>query len=122
MDDAIWHKYGCAVLQTIHTSCCIREFSRQTIDANGKETYLISRILGDTLSLENESAKHPIVILVCPLSLRGMRMGEMHFQLAIFQQRKFRKFRAIASDNCLEYFVLLAFEVFKNLFQKVEWL
>ena len=96
--------------------------SRQTIDANGKETYLISRILGDTLSLENESAKHPIVILICPLSLRGMRMGEMHFQLAIFQQRKFRKFRAIASDNCLEYFVLLAFEVFKNLFQKVEWL
>ena len=69
--------------------------SRQTIDANGKETYLISRILGDTLSLENESAKHPIVILVCPLSLRGMRMGEMHFQLAIFQQRKFRTGRGI---------------------------
>ena len=54
---------------------------------------------------------------VCALLAGRIRMGEVHLQLAVLQQRKLRELRAVIAGDGLEHLILLLREVRHNLMQ-----
>lgn len=91
----------------------------QPIDAVGEEADLIGSVVGNTLSLENESPQHTVVALVCALLVGRIRTGEVHLQIAIFQKGKPRKLRTVVAGNGLEPMFALLHEVRHDLLQSL---
>ena len=75
---AIKKLLGCFVSQNL---------PRQSVDTIGKQADFISSITRNALSFGDEPSQHTIVALVSALLPRRIWMGEIHIQLAIFQQR-----------------------------------
>ena len=79
------------VVEQLFGSVVVQNLPRQTVDAIGEKADLVSGVIENTLSLRDEPPQHTVVAFVCAFLTGRIRMGEVHLQLAVLQQRKSRK-------------------------------